>query len=126
MLPNYHPGIFLSKEQAMNRDMIRFSDAVYLKKEKYDFESTEFTRRELKVLLLIDGTRTVSEIAELLSADPYPLMPSFAKLIMLGLIQTDGGIISGGVNDIFFSDSESFLNNSPVEYHLPQMPITSY
>ncbi len=89
----------------MGSDMTKFTDAVYQKKESYDFGKTEFSRRELKILLTIDGEKSVAEIAEKLSSDSTALMPDFARLVKLGLIQTEGGIISAGVSDVLFNDT---------------------
>lgn len=91
----------------MSANMTRFTDAVYHRKERYDFGKTVFTRRMLKVLLLVDGERTVSGVSKILSTDSYALMPDFAKLVKLGLIQTEGGIISAGISDLFYSEPPS-------------------
>ncbi len=89
----------------MSSNMTRFTDAIYHRKNRYDFRETVFTRRMLKILLLIDGRKTVSEISRILSIETYHLMPEFAHLVKLGLIQTEGGLFSAGVADLFYSDS---------------------
>ena len=88
----------------MSASMTRFSDAVYHRKERFEFGKTIFTRRMLRVLLLIDGEKSVSDISETLNTNAYNLMPDFAKLVKLGLIQTEGGIISAGIADLIYSD----------------------
>lgn len=88
----------------MNSNMIGFSDAVYHRKDKYDFGMTIFSPMDLKVLVLIDGKRTVSEIAGILSSDAYSLMPQFVKLVKLRIIHTEDGIISAGAADLVFSE----------------------
>ena len=88
----------------MSSDMTRFVDAIYHRKENYDFAKTEFSRRELKILLAIDGGKSVAEISALLSTDTSVLVPDFAKLVRLGLIQTEGGIISEGTSDLIYFD----------------------
>lgn len=102
----------------MRTSMTPFSEAVYHRQDFYDFEATEFTRRELKVLLLIDGERTVSDIAQLLATDSNTLMPAIASLVRLNLIQTEQGIVSTGIADLIYSDSEP----SPVEFTVARLP----
>jgi len=84
--------------------MTRFSDAVYHRKDKYDFGMTVFTRRDLKVLLLIDGKKTVAEISGILASDTSSLTPHFVRLVQLGLIQTEDGSVSAEVDDLIFSE----------------------
>ena len=88
----------------MSATMTRFSDAIYHRTEKYTFSITEFTRRELRVLFLMDGKNTVSDIADILSADPYKLLPDVAKLVQLGVIQTEGEIFSADTAALVFSE----------------------
>lgn len=92
------------KEHIMSSDVSKFTDAVYQKKQNYDFGKTDFTRRELKILLTIDGKKSVAEVACLLASDADTLMPDFARLVKLGLIQTEGGIISAGISDVLISE----------------------
>lgn len=89
----------------MSSDMTNFIDAIYHKKESYDFGKTDFTRREIKVLLSIDGQKSVAEIAELLALDIRALMPDIARLVKLGLIQTEGEIISEDISNVFINDT---------------------
>jgi hypothetical protein len=91
-------------EKAMSTTMTRFSDAIYYRTEKYTFRTTEFTRRQLRVLFLMDGKNTLSDIADILSADPYKLLPDVAKLVQLGLIQTDAEIFSADTAALVFSE----------------------
>ncbi len=105
----------------MNSEMTKFSDAVYHKKDRYDFGETIFTRRELKILMLIDGEKNVSDISTSLSADISTLMGDFIKLVQLGLIQTEGGIVSTGLADLTFTDSPII----PSEYTLTRLPATA-
>lgn len=102
----------------MTSNMTQFSNAVYHRKEKYDFELTEFTRRELKVILLADGKRTVDEISALLGTTPYSLLPDFANLVRLNLMQTEGGIMSSDAADLLFTSSV----NPHVEFTLARLP----
>ncbi len=87
--------------------MTRFSDAVYHRKDRYDFAMTVFTRKDLKVLLLIDGRKTVAEISGIFASDASALMPQFAKLVKLGLIQTEDGSITAEATDPVFSERPS-------------------
>ena len=89
----------------MGSDMTRFTDAIYHRQDWYDFEETVFSRRMLKILLLIDGKRTATEISETLSIEPHTLMPEFAHLVELELIHTKTGIISAGVSGLFYHNS---------------------
>lgn len=102
----------------MSSNVMKFSDAVYSRQSSFDFGRTEFTRRELKVLLAIDGDKTVAQIADLLSSDAATLMTDFAKLVKLGLIQTDCLITSAGVSDLIFNDTPS----PTAEYTIARMP----
>ncbi len=88
----------------MSATMTRFSDAIYHRTDNYTFRITEFTRRELRVLLLVDGKNTISDIADILSADPYKLLPDVAKLVQLSLIQTEGEIFSADTTALVFSE----------------------
>lgn len=103
----------------MGSTITKFSDAVYHRQENYDFGVTEFTRRELQLLLTIDGIKSVSEISALLSQDYASLMPDFAKLVRLGLIQTEDNIISTEMTDLIFNESD---DTSTVEYTIARMP----
>ena len=105
----------------MSSDMTKFSDAVYHKKDRYDFGETIFTRRELKILMLIDGEKDVSEISTSLSTDISTIMADFIKLVQLGLIQTEGGIVSTGLSDLTFDDSPMILS----EYTITRLPSTA-
>ncbi len=89
----------------MSSNMTRFTDAVYHRKDRYDFGKTIFTRRMLKILLLVDGKKTVANISTILSIETNSLIPEFSNLVKLGLIQTQGGIISAGVSDLFYEES---------------------
>ena len=102
----------------MGSTMTKFSDAVYHRQELNKFGEMEFSRRELKILILLDGEKSVSDVAESLSAKPYALMPAFANLVKKGLIQTEGDIISAGDTDIVYSDAAS----RPNEFTLSRMP----
>ncbi len=101
----------------MSSDMTKFTEAVYQKMESYDFGKTEFSRRELKILLIIDGKKSVAEIAETLSSDSTVLMPDFARLVKLGLIQTEGGIMSAGISDVVFNDT----SDSEIKYSIARL-----
>ncbi len=92
------------EDHIMSSDVSKFTDAVYHKKQNYDFGKTDFTRRELKILLAIDGKKSVAEVASRLSSDVSTLMPDFARLVKLGLIQTEGGIVSAGISDVLISE----------------------
>ena len=105
----------------MSSDMTKFSDAVYHKKDKYDFGETIFTRRELKILMLVDGEKSVSDISTSLSTGISTLMGDFIKLVQLGLIQTEGGIVSSGTADLIFADSPII----PSEYTITRLPSTA-
>jgi predicted transcriptional regulator len=105
----------------MNSEMTKFSDAIYHKKDRYDFAETIFTRRELKILALVDGEKSVSDISTSLSTDISTLMGDFIKLVQLGLIQTEGGIVSSGAADLIFNDSPII----PSEYSLTRLPSTA-
>ena len=105
----------------MSSDVTRFSDAVYHKQSSYDFGETLFTRRELKILLLIDGDKSVADIASTLSTDINTLMADFIKLVKLGLIQTEGGIVSSGISDLILDDSPVILS----EYTITRLPATT-
>ena len=105
----------------MSSDVTGFSDAVYHKQSSYDFVETIFTRRELKILLLIDGTKSVADIANALSMDIATLMADFIKLVKLGLIQTEGGIVSSGISDLILDDSPVVLS----EYTVTRLPATA-
>ncbi|MEE4243055.1 MAG: hypothetical protein V2I36_16455 [Desulfopila sp.] len=88
----------------MSTTMTRFSDAVYQRTENYSFATTEFTRRELRILLLMNGKKTVSAIADILKTDSERLLPDVAKLVRLGLIQTEGEIYSADTAALVFSE----------------------
>ena len=105
----------------MSVETTTFADAVYHKKDRYDFEETLFTRRELKILLMIDGNKSVADIAQSLSTDIATLMAEFIKLVKLGLIQTEGGIVSTGSSDLIF-DNSSII---PSEYIISRLPTTA-
>ncbi len=94
--------------------MTRFSDAVYHRKDKYEFGMTVFTRRDLKVLLLIDGKKTIAEISGILASDVSSLVPHFVRLVQLGLIQTEDGSISAGVDDLILSERPEPLPDLPL------------
>ena len=105
----------------MSSEMTKFSDAVYHKKDRYDFVETIFTRRELKILMLIDGEKDVSEISASLSTGISTLMADFIKLVQLGLIQTEGGIVSTGLSDLTFDDNPII----PSEFTITRLPSTA-
>lgn len=105
----------------MSSDMTKFSDAVYHKKDRYDFGETIFTRRELKILVLIDGEMSVADISASLLTDISTLMGDFIKLVQLGLIQTEGGIVSTGIADLTFEASPII----PAEYTITRLPSTA-
>ena len=105
----------------MSSEMTKFSDAVYHKKDRYDFGETIFTRRELKILMMIDGEKNVSDIAASLSTTISTLMGDFIKLVQLGLIQTEGGIVSTGFTDLTFDTSPII----PSEYTITRLPATA-
>lgn len=105
----------------MSSTMTKFSDAVYHRRDSYDFAMTVFSRKELKVLLLIDGKKTISAISRLLETDAHSLMPQIVKLVKLGLIQTEGGIISSGATDLIFSEK----NTLPMEYTITRLPVSA-
>jgi len=75
----------------------------------------------LKILMLIDGERNVSEISTLLSSEISTLMVDFIKLVQLGLIQTEGGIVSTGMADLTFENSPII----PSEYTITRLPLTA-
>ncbi len=102
----------------MSSEMTNFTDAIYHKKESYDFGKTDFTRREIKVLLSINGKKSVAEIAELLVIDIRVLMPDIARLVKLGLIQTEGEIIFKDISDVFINDS----SEPSSEYTIAKLP----
>lgn len=104
----------------MSTTMTKFSDAVYHKKEMYDFDKMEFSRRELKILLLVNGSKTVADISTLLSEDYSTLMPDFARLVQLGLIQTEGGIVSAGTSDIMYNSRPG----TAAEYTIARLPTS--
>lgn len=91
----------------MESNVTRFTDAIYHRQDSYDFEETDFSRRMLKVFFLVDGNRTVTEISELLNIDPHTLMPEFANLVKIELIQTKKGIISAGLSGLFSSNKSA-------------------
>ena len=92
----------------MDANMTKCSEAIYYKNETYTFGKTEFTRRQLKILLFLDGQRNVGDVADILRTDTSSLMPDFAKLLKLGLIQTDGiKVSSDDVPELIFDDSSS-------------------
>lgn len=105
----------------MDSEMTKFSDAVYHKKNRYDFGETIFTRRELKILILIDGEKNVSDISAALSSDISTLMGDFIKLVQLGLVQTEGGIVSTSTADLTFDNSPII----PTEYTITRLPLTA-
>lgn len=83
-----------------------FANAVYTRHEIYDFSATIFSRRELKVLLMINGRRSVSHIARMLGTGQATLKPVFARLVRLGLIQTEETLVSTDEADLFFERQE--------------------
>ena len=105
----------------MAANVIRFTDAVYHRQNRYDFQDTLFSRRMLKILLLIDGKRPVEEISQELSTPIHTLMPEFASLVKLGLIQTKESIVSAGVSDLVFSDA----NPPPSEFSMTRLPANA-
>ena len=82
-----------------------FTDAIYHRQDCFDFEETVFSFRMLKTLLLVDGKRSAAEISEILSIETYALMPEFANLVEMGLIQTKVRVIPAGVSGLFCSNN---------------------
>lgn len=82
-----------------------FTDTIYHRQDWYDFEETVFSFRMLKILLLIDGERTTAKISEILSIETYTLMPEFANLIEMGLIQIKTRTISAASSGLFYSNT---------------------
>ena len=105
----------------MQSAMTRFSDAVYHMRDLSDLGMTQFSYRELKVLLLIDGTRSVAEVAGLLGTEPSSIVPAFARLIQLGLIQTEESIVSTDTAEVLYEDTAA----SPVEFTLARIPAAA-
>ena len=103
----------------MTANVIRFTDAVYHRKDRYDFEEMTFTRRMLKILLLLDGNRTVEEISQTLSTPIHILMPEFASLVRNGLIQTEDSIVSTDASEIVFSDASQTRS----EFSMTRLPV---
>lgn len=101
----------------MHSTTTKFGDAVYYKKEYYTFGPTVFSRQELRILLNIDGEKTVSDIANILHTKTSAITPDFARLITLGLIQTDEEIISSDISDMFYEEnsniSQGFIQTRP-------------
>lgn len=89
----------------MGLNMTKFTGAIYHRHDWYDFKETVFSHRMLKILLLIDGKRTVAEISEILSIETYTLMPEFANLLEMGLIQTKVGAISSEISSLLYSNT---------------------
>jgi len=96
----------VEKGDEMSPRVNGFSKTVYHRQGSYDLAPTIFSRRELKVLIMVNGRRSVSHIAKITGTDPATLKPVFARLVQLGLIQTEDTLVPKDETDLFLDKEE--------------------
>ncbi len=105
------------EEKYMRPTVTSFSNAVYHRPDRYHLPATIFSRLELKVLLMVNGRRSVTYIARLLGTNSTALKPVFARLVKLSLIQTEDTLVSTDEADLFLEKKEEAPSDPPVLRH---------
>jgi chromosome condensin MukBEF MukE localization factor len=91
------------------RTQTPFNEAIYTRQKIYSFGPTEFNGQELKTLLLIDGRRTVKNVAKVLGMDDDKIRTVIGRMVKLGIIQTESENISFDIEDLVYETSPSPL-----------------